>query len=100
MNSPIGPTVLSLALGIGANRALSPMVEQLRGRSVHRPVRSDDLQRGSAPSASCSAWAPCCETAVDGRSPSDPLTIGGAVALIAVVTAMAGGLPARHASNT
>jgi putative ABC transport system permease protein len=36
---------------------------------------------------------------VYGLSPSDPLTIGGAVALIAVVTAFAGGVPARRASN-
>ena len=39
------------------------------------------------------------ETVVYGLSPSDPLTIGGAVALIAGVTALAGGLPARRASN-
>ena len=39
------------------------------------------------------------QTVVYGLSPSDPLTIGGAVALIAVVTALAGGLPARRASN-
>jgi predicted permease len=39
------------------------------------------------------------QTLVYGLSPSDPLTIGGAVALIAVVTALAGGVPARRASN-
>ena len=39
------------------------------------------------------------QTVVYGLSPSDPMTIGGAVALIAVVTALAGGLPARRASN-
>jgi ABC-type antimicrobial peptide transport system permease subunit len=39
------------------------------------------------------------QTVVYGLSPSDPLTIGAAVALIAVVTALAGGLPARRASN-
>ncbi len=38
-------------------------------------------------------------TAVYGLSPGDPLTIGSAVAVIAVVTALAGGLPARRASN-
>jgi predicted permease len=36
---------------------------------------------------------------VYGVSPGDPLTIGGALALIAIVTAVAGGLPARRASN-
>jgi predicted permease len=39
------------------------------------------------------------QTVVYGLSPSDPLTIGAAVALIAVVTALAGGVPARRASN-
>jgi len=39
------------------------------------------------------------QTVVYGLSPSDPLTIGGAVALIAGVTALAGGIPARRASN-
>ena len=39
------------------------------------------------------------QTVVYGLSPSDPLTIGGAVALIAGVTALAGGAPARRASN-
>jgi hypothetical protein len=39
------------------------------------------------------------QTVVYGVSPGDPLTIGGAVALIAVVTTVAGGLPARRASN-
>jgi putative ABC transport system permease protein len=39
------------------------------------------------------------QTVVYGLSPSDPLTIGSAVALIAVVTAIAGGVPARRASN-
>jgi ABC-type antimicrobial peptide transport system permease subunit len=39
------------------------------------------------------------QTVVYGVAPSDPLTIGGAVALIAVVTALAGGVPARRASN-
>ena len=39
------------------------------------------------------------QTVVYGLSPSDPPTIGAAVALIAVVTALAGGLPARRASN-
>jgi predicted permease len=38
-------------------------------------------------------------TVVYGLSANDPLTIGGAVALIAVVTAFAGGVPARRASN-
>lgn len=36
---------------------------------------------------------------VYGLSSSDPLTIGGAVALIAGVTALAAGAPARRASN-
>jgi predicted permease len=39
------------------------------------------------------------QTVVYGLSPSDPLTIGGAVALVAGVTALAGGVPARRASN-
>jgi hypothetical protein len=39
------------------------------------------------------------QTVVYGVSTSDPLTIGGAVVLIAAVTALAGGLPARRASN-
>ena len=39
------------------------------------------------------------QTVVYGLSPSDPLTIGGAAALIAGVTALAGGVPARRASN-
>ena len=40
------------------------------------------------------------QTVVDpGLSPSDPLTIGGAVALVAGVTALAAGAPARRASN-
>jgi len=39
------------------------------------------------------------QTVVYGLSPSDPLTIGGAVALIAGVTALAAGAPARRASN-
>ena len=39
------------------------------------------------------------QTVVYGLSPSDPLTIGTAVALIVVFTALAGGLPARRASN-
>jgi predicted permease len=39
------------------------------------------------------------ETVVYGLSARDPLTIGGAVALIGLVTALAGGLPARRASN-
>jgi predicted permease len=39
------------------------------------------------------------QTVVYGVSPSDPLTIGGALALIAVVTALAGGVPARRASH-
>ena len=39
------------------------------------------------------------QTVVYGVSPRDPLTIGGALALIAVVTALAAGLPARRASN-
>jgi ABC-type antimicrobial peptide transport system permease subunit len=39
------------------------------------------------------------QTVVFGLSPSDPLTIGGAGALIAGVTALGGGVPARRASN-
>jgi predicted permease len=39
------------------------------------------------------------QTVVYGLSPGDPLTIGGAVALVAVVTAFAAGVPARRASN-
>ena len=39
------------------------------------------------------------QTVVYGVSPTDPLTIGGALALISVVTAVAGGVPARRASN-
>ena len=39
------------------------------------------------------------QTVVYGLSSSDPLTIGGAVALIAGVTALAAGAPARRASN-
>jgi predicted permease len=39
------------------------------------------------------------ETVVYGLSARDPLTIAGAVATIAIVTALAGGLPARRASN-
>jgi putative ABC transport system permease protein len=39
------------------------------------------------------------QTVVYGVSPSDPLTIGGALAVIAAVTALAGGVPARRASN-
>ena len=39
------------------------------------------------------------QTVVYGLSASDPLTIGGAVALIAGVTALAGGVSARRASN-
>jgi predicted permease len=39
------------------------------------------------------------ETVVYGLSPIDPLTFGCAVALIAGVTALAGGVPARRASN-
>jgi len=39
------------------------------------------------------------QTVVYGLSPSDPLTIGGAVTLIAGVTALAGGAPARRAST-
>jgi predicted permease len=39
------------------------------------------------------------ETVVYDLSPSDPLTIGGAVALVVAVTALAGALPARRASN-
>ena len=39
------------------------------------------------------------KTVVYGLSPNDPFTIAAAVGLIAVVTALAGGLPARRASN-
>jgi len=39
------------------------------------------------------------QTIVYGVSSSDPLTIGGAAALLAAVTALAGGLPARRASH-
>ena len=39
------------------------------------------------------------QVVVYGLSPRDPLTIGGAVALIALVTVFAGGVPARRASN-
>lgn len=39
------------------------------------------------------------QTVVYGLSPRDPLTIGIAVVLIAGVTALAGGVPARRASN-
>lgn len=39
------------------------------------------------------------ETVVYGLSPNDPLTIAAAVVLIAGVTALASGLPARRASN-
>jgi ABC-type antimicrobial peptide transport system permease subunit len=34
-----------------------------------------------------------------GVSPIDPLTIGGALALVATVTIIAGGVPARRAAN-
>jgi ABC-type antimicrobial peptide transport system permease subunit len=39
------------------------------------------------------------ETVVYGLSARDPLTIAGAIGLIGLVTALAGGLPARRASN-
>jgi ABC-type antimicrobial peptide transport system permease subunit len=39
------------------------------------------------------------QSVVYGVSPGDPLTLGGAAALIAIVTALAGGVPARRASN-
>jgi macrolide transport system ATP-binding/permease protein len=39
------------------------------------------------------------ESVVYGLSSSDPLTIGAAAALIAVLTTLAGGVPARRASN-
>jgi len=38
-------------------------------------------------------------TVMYGVSPIDPLTIGGALARIAVVTVVAGGVPARRAAN-
>jgi len=39
------------------------------------------------------------QTVVFGLSPSDPLTIGGAAVLVAGITALAAGVPARRASN-
>jgi predicted permease len=39
------------------------------------------------------------QTVMYGVSPIDPLTIGGALALVAIVTIIAGGVPARRASN-
>jgi hypothetical protein len=39
------------------------------------------------------------QAVIYGVSPIDPLTIGGALALIAVVTVVAGGVPARRAAN-
>ena len=39
------------------------------------------------------------QTVVYGLSPGDPRTIGGAAALVAGVTALAAGAPARRASN-
>jgi ABC-type antimicrobial peptide transport system permease subunit len=83
---------IGVRLALGAQR-----------RAVIGMVMSESI--GSSPSASCWVLPPSCGpvdlsmTVVYGLSPSDPLTIGGAVALIAGVTALAAGAPARRASN-
>jgi len=59
---------------------------------------------GSSPSASCWVLARFVAGSIRsdhgcGVSPSDSLTIAAAVALTAIFTAIAGGVPARRASN-
>ena len=72
-------------------------------RAVVGMIMSESIQLvaiGIALGLGAALWAGrFVQTVVYGLSPSDPLTIGGAVTLIAVVTALAGGLPARRASN-
>ena len=76
-----------------------------RGRQAHADAqrlearRQDDLALDLLGLAAILWAGRFVQTVVYGVSPSDPLTIGAAVALIAGVTALAGGLPARRASN-
>ena len=113
----------SLALGIGANTALFTAVNGLMSYNVARRtseigvrmalgaqrrtvvsmVMSESIRLvavGIVLGLGAVLWAArFVQTVVYGLSPSDPLTIGAAVTLIAVVTALAGGVPARRASN-
>ena len=83
---------------IGVRLALGAQRRAVIGMVMSESIRL--VAVGTALGLAAVLWAGrFVQTVVYGLSPSDPLTIGGAVALIAGVTALAGGVPARRASN-
>ena len=83
---------------IGVRMALGAQRRTVVGMVMSESIRLVAI--GSVLGLAAVLWAGrFVRTVVYGVSASDPLTIGGAVALIAVVTALAGGVPARRASN-
>jgi predicted permease len=83
---------IGVRMALGAQR--SAVVGMVMGESMRLVGIGVALGLGAA------LWAGrFVETVVYGLSPNDPLTIAAAVALIALVTALAGCLPARRASN-
>jgi predicted permease len=83
---------------IGVRMALGAQRRTVVGMVMSESIRLVAL--GLALGLAAVLWAGrLVQPVVYGLSPSDPLTIGGAVALIAVVTAFAGSVPARRASS-
>ena len=80
--------LLSLALGIGANTAIFSLVDSLV------------LRAGVAVGAGVSVWASkFVATLLFGLEPRDPATLASAAAVLAVIGAIAGWLPAYRASR-
>jgi hypothetical protein len=83
---------------IGVRMALGARRRTVVGMVMSESIRLVGI--GSVLGLAAILWAGrFVRTVVYGVSPSDPLTIGGALALVAVVMALASGVPARRAST-
>jgi ABC-type antimicrobial peptide transport system permease subunit len=91
-------TVATQTGEIGVRMALGARRRTVVGMVMRESIRLVAI--GTVLGLAAVLWAgQLVQTMVFGLSPNDPVTIGGAVASIAVVTALAGGVPARRASQ-
>jgi len=87
--------MLSLVLGIGANAAFFQLIDTVRLRDSLWPLAAGVL---IGPPLAVAAMR-AARTLLFGLSPTDPPTMFGATALLAVASALAGAVPAWRAAR-